>query len=119
MAKDEKKDKVKKYKAPNPGKNVEKVLIDLCNLDGVPGFEKEVQNYSKEFITDLGLKTISDRLGSIVGVKKGSGGGPKVLIAGHLDEIGFVVLRLKIQVILELPLLVADEDIHYFLKECV
>ena len=94
MAKDVKKE-VKKYKAPSPGENVEKVLIDLCNLDGVPGHEREVYDYSKKFIIDLGLKTLSDNLGSIVGVKKGTGGGPKVLIAGHLDEIGFLVTKIE------------------------
>ncbi|MBD3402413.1 M20/M25/M40 family metallo-hydrolase [candidate division GN15 bacterium] len=32
-----------------------------------------------------------DRLGSVIGVKNGSSESPRVLIAGHMDEIGFMV----------------------------
>ena len=32
-----------------------------------------------------------DRLGSIVCRHGGSGGGPRVMLAGHMDEVGFMV----------------------------
>ena len=92
------KEKAKKdatYKAPNPSKDVKKLLIDLCKLDGPSGFETEVGSYVKNYINDLKLDVVTDNLGSVVGHKKGKGKGPKILIAGHLDEIGFVVTKIE------------------------
>jgi endoglucanase len=37
---------------------------------------------------------LTDNLGSIVGRKVGQEGGPKILLAGHMDEIGFMVTRI-------------------------
>ncbi|MFP3360560.1 peptidase M28, partial [Planococcus sp. SIMBA_143] len=33
-------------------------------------------------------------LGSLIAVKKGNAEGPKIMVAGHLDEIGFMVTRI-------------------------
>lgn len=45
---------------------------------------KELEKYSDE--------VIQDNLGSIFGVKKGIG--PKVMVAGHMDEVGFMVTQI-------------------------
>ena len=34
---------------------------------------------------------VQDRLGSIFGVKRGDENGPTVMVAGHMDEVGFMV----------------------------
>jgi putative aminopeptidase FrvX len=37
---------------------------------------------------------LHDRLGSVVGKKVGNAKGPRVLVAGHLDEVGFMVTHI-------------------------
>lgn len=71
----------------------EKLLIDLTSAKGVPGNEEEVRkvykNYAQEFADDI----FYDGLGSII-AKHGSGGGPKIFISGHMDEVGFMVTKI-------------------------
>ena len=35
------------------------------------------------------MEIVQDKLGSIFGVSKGNG--PKIMFAGHMDEVGFIV----------------------------
>src|SRR5437867_560979 len=65
-------------------------LKELGETHGVPGFEHEVAGVMERRLKGIG--TISrDRLGSFICEKKGPAGGPKVMLAGHLDEVGFMV----------------------------
>lgn len=66
------------------------MLEELCNADGVSGFEKEVTRIVRKYIEPLVDEIIYDNLGSIVGVKKGKGD-LKILLTGHVDEIGLIV----------------------------
>lgn len=63
----------------------------LSEVDGVPGFEKEVRAEMEGLLRPLSDEIMKDRLGSIVGVKRGQADGPRILVAGHMDEIGFIV----------------------------
>ena len=64
------------------------LLKKLSEAHGVSGFEYEVRKIAKDELTDFG--TIStDKLGSLV-CEVGDAG-PKVMIAAHMDEIGFMV----------------------------
>lgn len=69
----------------------EQLLADLTNSDGVPGYEDGPRKVMARYLKPLADSVDYDRLGSIIGVKKGSSDAPKVLVAGHLDEIGFMV----------------------------
>ncbi|MCK5341757.1 MAG: M42 family metallopeptidase [Candidatus Heimdallarchaeota archaeon] len=68
-----------------------KLLEELCNAFGPSGHEQEVQqivrDYGKDFATDVEF----DRMGSIIFKKVGKENGPKIMLAGHVDEIGFVI----------------------------
>lgn len=65
-------------------------LKELSEVDGVPGSESAVAKVMDKHLKGIG--TISrDRLGSFVCEKKGTSAGPRVMLAGHLDEIGFMV----------------------------
>lgn len=70
------------------------MLIDLVTARGVPGNEEEVREvfikYAKEEADDL----YQDGLGSIVARKDGPKDAPKIMFAGHLDEVGFMVSRI-------------------------
>lgn len=62
----------------------------LTSLPGAPGFEHDVRKYMKEELAKYADEVIQDKLGSIFGVKYGKKG-PKVMVAGHMDEVGFMV----------------------------
>jgi putative aminopeptidase FrvX len=67
------------------------LLKELSESFGPSGFEREtaaiVKREAKKYADDLTF----DRLGSIVARKRGASDAPKVLLAGHMDEVGFVV----------------------------
>lgn len=65
-------------------------LEKITLAKGISGYEKEATRVMKEYTSDCVDEIMYDNLGSFVGVKKGTNG-LKFLIAGHIDEIGFVV----------------------------
>jgi putative aminopeptidase FrvX len=65
-------------------------LKELVDTHGVPGFEQEVAAVMSRRLKGHGTIT-KDRLGSFICEKKGPAGGPRILLAGHLDEVGFMV----------------------------
>lgn len=68
------------------------LLKELTEANGAPGFEKAIHDIMKREIHKTGAALVNDHLGSIFGEKKGSGtDGPKILLAGHMDEVGFMV----------------------------
>jgi putative aminopeptidase FrvX len=67
-------------------------LKKLSSLPGVPGNEKQVSQYIVSQIKDYVDQVEYDNLGSVIGVKKQDG--PKVMIAGHMDEIGLLVTQI-------------------------
>ncbi len=68
----------------------EKLLKDLTNAHGVPGFEDDAVEVMKSHLKAADEITY-DKLGSIIAIKKGKSDRPRVMIAGHIDEIGFIV----------------------------
>ncbi|MFL5732591.1 MAG: M42 family metallopeptidase [Chloroflexia bacterium] len=70
------------------------MMRDLTDALGVPGQEHEVRDVMARYLAPLG-EVVTDNLGSIVGVKTGSGvqkeQAPRVLVAGHMDEVGFMI----------------------------
>lgn len=69
------------------------LLKDLTDAPGVSGYEEPVRRVMRRYLEPLGEVT-TDNLGSIIGRKSGRPGGPKIVLAGHLDEIGFMVTRI-------------------------
>ncbi|SEM39213.1 Putative aminopeptidase FrvX [Mesobacillus persicus] len=64
---------------------------NLTELPGAPGFEHSVRQFMREQIEPYADEMIQDNLGSIFGVKKGNTAGPRIMVAGHMDEVGFMV----------------------------
>ncbi|WP_163581673.1 M42 family metallopeptidase [Gracilibacillus saliphilus] len=64
----------------------------LTELPGAPGNEHAVRKFMKQELTKYADDIIQDRLGGVFGVKKGQG--PKVLVAGHMDEVAFMVTQI-------------------------
>ncbi|WP_216831802.1 M42 family metallopeptidase [Alkalihalobacterium elongatum] len=67
----------------------------LTELPGAPGFEHEVRRFVRSELEKYSDEVIQDKLGSIFGVKKGNENGPKVMVAGHMDEVGFMVTSIN------------------------
>ncbi|MFZ4450708.1 M42 family metallopeptidase [Salibacterium aidingense] len=67
----------------------------LTELPGAPGFETQVRSYVREQLNKYSDDIIQDKLGSVFGIKYGSENGPKVMAAGHMDEVGFMVKHIN------------------------
>ncbi|MFC5712828.1 M42 family metallopeptidase [Thalassorhabdus alkalitolerans] len=67
----------------------------LTELPGAPGFEHEVRKYVRQELEKYSDDIVQDRLGGIFGVKKGKEEDPKVMVAGHMDEVGFMVTSIS------------------------
>ena len=71
-----------------------KLLKRLTEAFGTSGQEDEVKNILKEEFKKICDKVTEDDLGNIVGLKRGSAPNrqrKKIMLAGHMDEIGFTV----------------------------
>ena len=70
------------------------MLKELTDANGIPGNEKEPREVMKKYITPYADEISYDNLGSFIAKKTGKAGGPKIMITGHLDEIGFMITRI-------------------------
>ncbi len=68
--------------------STEQFLKAITEAHGVPGYETEVRALLRQYCEPLG-EISQDKLGSLICRQPGDG--PKVLLAGHMDEIGFIV----------------------------
>lgn len=66
----------------------------LTELQGAPGFERNVRHFMRAELEKYADEVIQDHLGGIFGLKHGDTSGPKVMVAGHMDEVGFMVTQI-------------------------
>jgi putative aminopeptidase FrvX len=66
-------------------------LEKLSNACGIAGREEEVRGLMKNFLKPYVDEVKEDKLGNIIGIKKGKKNAPKVMLAAHMDEIGLLV----------------------------
>src|SRR5690625_991545 len=70
------------------------MLKDLTDAKAVPGHEKEARDVMSKYIEPYADDVYTDELGSLIAEKVGDKNGPKIMVAGHLDEVGFMVTRI-------------------------
>ncbi|QOR65758.1 M42 family metallopeptidase [Cytobacillus suaedae] len=70
------------------------MLKDLTDAKGIPGNEREVREVMKKYIAPFADEVTTDGLGSLVAKKIGKADGPKIMVAGHLDEVGFMITQI-------------------------
>ncbi|WML45609.1 M42 family metallopeptidase [Neobacillus sp. PS3-40] len=70
------------------------MLKDLTDANGIPGNEREVREVMKKYIAPFADEVTTDGLGSLIAKKVGKEGGPKIMVAGHLDEVGFMITQI-------------------------
>jgi putative aminopeptidase FrvX len=68
----------------------QQLLQELTDAHGVSGFEEEAVTVMKKHIHGAD-EIVFDKLGSIIAKKVGTADRPRIMIAGHIDEIGFIV----------------------------
>jgi putative aminopeptidase FrvX len=66
----------------------------LTELPGAPGNEHAVRNYMRGELGKYSDELIQDNLGGIFGVRKGPEDAPRIMVAGHMDEVGFMVSQI-------------------------
>ncbi len=75
--------------------NIE-LLKKTCEIAGVPGFEEKIRRLVIQEVEPLVDSLKVDNMGSVIALKKGSRNpdGKKVMVAAHMDEIGFIVTHI-------------------------
>jgi len=72
------------------------LLKEVCEIPGAPGFEKRIRDFVVQQVTPLVDEVKVDNLGNVIAIKKGGNNpeGKKVMVAAHMDEIGFIVTHI-------------------------
>lgn len=66
------------------------LVKELCSLSGPSGFEDEVRDFLREHACADEVRV--DSMGNLICRKKGKG--KKVMVAAHMDEVGFIITEI-------------------------
>ncbi|KAF0209002.1 MAG: hypothetical protein FD171_643 [Actinobacteria bacterium] len=66
-------------------------LKTLIEAPSPSGYEQPAAKVFREYVTPMADTVSTDVMGSVHAVLKGTADGPSVMLAGHIDEIGFMV----------------------------
>jgi len=75
----------------------EQLLKELCEMQGIAGYEKNVRKFIKNIVEPYADELIEDAMGNLIVLKKGNGdpNGKKIMLAAHMDEVGFMVKKIE------------------------
>ncbi|MFN4233405.1 MAG: M42 family metallopeptidase [Bacteroidia bacterium] len=73
-----------------------KLLKEICETPGAPGFEQPIRKVVLRELKGLADEINIDNMGNVIALKKGKAR-KKVMIAAHMDEIGFIVTHIDEQ----------------------
>ncbi len=68
----------------------ELLLKEITEASGVPGYEEAVRGVMRRHLDGIAVIE-QDKIGSFIASHQGTSPGPRVMLAGHMDEIGFMV----------------------------
>ncbi len=66
------------------------LLKELTETPGIPGYEAPIRSLIRKYLNKYGELT-QDKIGSVICRNNGTSDNPKIMLAGHMDEIGFMV----------------------------
>ncbi|KPJ59420.1 MAG: peptidase M28 [Latescibacteria bacterium DG_63] len=72
---------------------LELMLTELTEAVGISGHEDDVSRVMEKHLAGLGHIS-HDRLGSLICKKSGKQNGPSIMLAAHMDEVGFMVKQI-------------------------
>ena len=67
------------------------LIKKLVEAYGPSGYEDEVRDIIRAELEGKVDELRTDNLGNLIAYKKGSGGGKRIMISAHMDEIGLIV----------------------------
>lgn len=70
------------------------MLKELTDAKGIGGNEREPRDVMNKYIEPFADEIDQDGLGSLIAKQTGDADGPKIMVAGHLDEVGFMISRI-------------------------
>ncbi|MGY6741502.1 MAG: M42 family metallopeptidase [Cecembia sp.] len=72
------------------------LLKEICELPGAPGYEKRIRDFVIQAVGPFADEVRTDNLGNVIAVKKAKNNpeAKKVMVAAHMDEIGFIVTHI-------------------------
>lgn len=70
--------------------STKKLLKELTEIHGVPGYETPVREIIRNYLEPLGSIS-QDKIGSLICERIGQQESPRIMLAGHMDEIGLMV----------------------------
>ncbi|MGM0641291.1 MAG: M42 family metallopeptidase [Thermotogota bacterium] len=71
-----------------------KYLKEMTELMGVSGHEEKVKEFIKEKIDGLYDDIYEDVMGNMIVLKKGKNSSKRIMVAAHMDEVGFLVTKI-------------------------
>jgi len=74
----------------------EQMLKDFTEAHGTSGHEGSARSVMKQYLENY-AEISYDRLGSLIAEKRGRAESPRVMLAAHLDEVGFMVSNIDKQ----------------------
>ncbi|MBI5974325.1 M42 family metallopeptidase [Staphylococcus canis] len=78
-------------------KDTKQLLKQLTDIDGIAGHEYDIKKEMKSLLEPNSDEMVYDNLGGVFGKKTTQSGKRSVMVAGHLDEIGFIVTKITDQ----------------------
>jgi endoglucanase len=72
------------------------LLKEICELPGAPGFEKKIRDFIVDKAKGLVDEISVDNIGNVIAIKRGlrNPENKRVMVAAHMDEIGFIVTHI-------------------------
>ena len=68
-------------------------LKRLVECMGIPGYEDEVRNVIKKELQPICDEITVDKIGNIIGTRRGRNDTPTLMLASHMDIPGFMTFR--------------------------
>jgi len=69
------------------------LLKELCKIPGAPGFEQRVREYLITELEGIVDQLLVDPMGNLIAIREGRDQ-RKVMVAAHMDEIGFIATHI-------------------------
>jgi len=73
---------------------VKELIKKFVEAYGPSGCEEEIRSVIAEEIKPYVDELHTDALGNLIAVKKGNGKGKRIMVSGHMDEIGLMVIHI-------------------------
>jgi endoglucanase len=70
------------------------LIQKLVEITGPSGYEAQIREAIRYEVEPLADELRVDALGNLIAIKRGAGGGRKIMLAAHMDEIGLIATHI-------------------------